>query len=140
MSEDIYSELTSYDGDSGGSNVSIRVYDGSTYYITLRLSDMVGAELTEMETADGMKRGIFIPYKEGGLTVTPKRNVLAVFKASLAQVASPKYTHLLSQIVDKDTEAMRKGMGFIQTYVGFMRKAEHKINKYNEKKTRKIKI
>jgi hypothetical protein len=65
--------------------------------------------------------GLFIPIRQGGLTLTPKKNVLLVCKATLAQVAQNGYTHLLTQIVDRDVEVENRRMGFKQCFIGKMR-------------------
>lgn len=136
MKEDIYGGMVSYgDGDASCSGCSAKVYDGSSWYITVRLSDIPGAEITEVEDEERgtAKRGIFIPFREGGLTVTPKRNVLAVFKASLAQVPSPKYTHLLTQVTDYDIEKESRKLGFFKSFVGRMRPAGTRGNAVKKK-------
>lgn len=123
--DDIYAELTSFDGDGGSSGTitGMKVYDGHSYFITVRLSDIFGAELTEVDDPETgePRRGIFIPFRNSGLTVTPKKNVLLVCKAELAQVVSSKYTHLLTQIADKNIQIERQKLGFKSGFVGHMR-------------------
>lgn len=135
--DDIYAELTSYDGDGGSSGTitGMKVYDGHSYFITVRLSDIFGAELTEVDDPETgePRRGIFIPFRNSGLTVTPKKNVLLVCKAQMAQVASSKYTHLLTQIIDKTVAEARKKLGFQQNYIGHMRQAGPKPLKKRKK-------
>lgn len=131
--DDIYGELVSCGGNDERSGFcsGVRVYDGSSWYITVRLSDIPGAEITEMEDEERMisKHGIFIPFREGGLTVTPKKNVLAVFKAELAQVATSKYTHLLTQITGDETYSENRRNGFVRGFVGKMRPAGNRKSK-----------
>lgn len=135
--DDIYADLTSYDGDGGSSGpiTGMKVYDGHSYFITVRLSDIFGAELTEVDDPETgePRRGIFIPFRNSGLTVTPKKNVLLVCKAQMAQVASSKYTHLLTQIIDKTVAEARKKLGFQQNYIGHMRQAGPKPLKKRKK-------
>ena len=119
-----YNELTStVEATSPEVIRSMRVYDSKGYYVTLRLSDLQGSEIVELEDEErgGMRRGIFIPFAEAGLTVTPKKNVLAVFKAEMAQIATSKYTHLLTQIVDRSVWEERRRLGFRTGFVGFMK-------------------
>jgi hypothetical protein len=140
MSEEerkIYDELTSYGGENSHSGpiMGMKVYDGHSYFITVRLSDIFGAELTEVDDPETgePRRGLFLPFKNSGLTVTPKKNVLLVCKAQMAQVASSKYTHLLTQIIDKTVAEARKKLGFQQNYIGHMRQAGPKPLKKRKK-------
>lgn len=135
--KEIYASLVSNESDIPESAArATRVYDGSSWYITVRLSDIPCAEITEVEDEERgtAKRGIFIPFREGGLTVTPKKNVLAVFKAELAQIPNGGYTHLLTQVTDYDIENENKKLGFFKGFVGKMRPA--KSRKYSPKKTK----
>ena len=113
----------------------IKVYDGDGWFITVRLSDICGSEIIEREDeeTETVRRGIFIPFREGGLTVTSRKNVLAVFKARLAQVPSLKYTHLLTQIVDRNVIEARKAFGYKPGFVGHMRKSDNKKTKNTQK-------
>lgn len=136
--DDIYAELTSFDGDGGSSGpiTGMKVYDGHSYFITVRLSDIFGAELTEVDDPETgePRRGIFIPFRNSGLTVTPKKNVLLVCKAELAQVPSSKYTHLLTQIMDRSDAAEQHKLGYKQGFIGHARPATSKKNQKNKKK------
>lgn len=103
-----------------------RNYKAEEYYLTIRLSDLQGATITAMEGDDGREvRGLFLPFKESGLTVTPKKNVLLVCKAELAQVAA-RYTHVLTQICDKEVWQERNRLGFKQQIIGHMRNINFK--------------
>ena len=123
--DDIYAELTSFDGDGGSSGTitGMKVYDGHSYFITVRLSDITGSTLMTVDDEETGKNvmGLFIPIRQGGLTLTPKKSVLLVCKATLAQVAQNGYTHLLTQIVDRDVEVENRRMGFKQCFIGKMR-------------------
>lgn len=134
---DIYEDLTSYgpDGGSSGPISCVKVYDGHSWYITTRLSDLTGAEIIEKEDEETGRpvRGLFLPFGMSGLTVTPKKNVLLVCKAQMAQVASSKYTHLLTQIIDKTVSEARNKLGFQQNYIGHMRQAGPKPLKKRKK-------
>lgn len=124
MAEDIdYSALTTYGGEerSGGGLGNVSVYDGSGYYVTVRLSDIRGARIEEVENPDtgDNERGLFIPFSRSGVTVTAKKDVLATYAMSMAQVPSTKYTHLLRQIVDKDVEYYWRKLGYSHAFDGF---------------------
>lgn len=112
-------------------NKIANTYDGRGFYVTLRLSDMQGAEIIERDAdnAVGYERGIFIPFKANDLLVTSKKNVIAVFRAEVSQVPSPKYTHLLSQVVSGDVVEARRRLGFKFGFVGHMRPFGHNKNK-----------
>lgn len=120
---DIYEDLTSYgpDGGSSGPISGVKVYDGQGYYVTVRLSDLNGCVLTEHDYEDGTapKRGIFIPFKDAGLFVSPKKNVMLTCKMELAQVVSNHHTHLLTQIIDGDLINERRRLGYKHGFVGF---------------------
>lgn len=132
-----YSELTSYgEGEeSSGPITGVKVYDGNSYFITVRLSDIFGAELTEVDDPETgePRRGLFLPFKNSGLTVTPKKNVLLVCKGELAQVVSSKYTHLLTQIMDRSDAAEQHKLGYKQGFLGHMRQAGPKPLKKRKK-------
>lgn len=127
-----YNALTSYGDDETPSGIgSVKVYDGGNYYVTLRLSDLGGAVQTEHDYEDGRppQRGIFIPYRDAGLFVSPKKNVIITCKMELAQVASSKYTHLLTQMLDRDIIEERRRLGFKSGFVGFARPCSQKRKK-----------
>lgn len=131
-----YDSLTAYDSDeSAGGTGSVKVYDSASWYTTVRLSDIPGAELIEVEDGDtGQPRnGIFIPFRNSGLTVTPRKNVLLVCKAQVAQVASPRYTHLLTQVMDNATVAELRRLGFNPSFIGHMRPTNTPKPKRNKK-------
>lgn len=134
---DIYDELTSYGGENSHSGpiMGVKVYDGHSYFITVRLSDIFGAELTEVDDPETgePRRGLFLPFKNSGLTVTPKKNVLLVCKAELAQVVSSKYTHLLTQIMDRSDAAEQHKLGYKQGFLGHMRPTGQKPLKKRKK-------
>ena len=120
--KDIYSELTSYGSDETPSGIgNVKVYDGKGYYVTVRLSDLNDCVLTEHDYEDGTapKRGIFIPFKEAGLFVSPKKNVMLTCKMELAQVVSNHHTHLLTQMLDGDLINERRRLGYKHGFVGF---------------------
>lgn len=131
--EDIdYNALTSYGDDETPSGIgSVKVYDGSNYYVTLRLSDLGGAVMTEHDYEDGRppQRGIFIPYRDAGLFVSPKKNVIITCKMELAQVVSNHHTHLLTQVLDRDIIEERRRLGFKSGFVGFARPCSQKRKK-----------
>ena len=123
MNEEIdYNALTSYGDDETPSGIgSVKVYDGKGYYVTVRLSDLNDCVLTEHDYEDGTapKRGIFIPFKEAGLFVSPKKNVMLTCKMELAQVVSNHHTHLLTQMLDGDLINERRKLGYKHGFVGF---------------------
>ena len=120
-----YSALTSYgDDEREPSGIgSVRVYDGNGYYVTVRLSDLNGCVLTEHDYEDGTapKRGIFIPFKEAGLFVSPKKNVMLTCKMELAQVVSNHHTHFLTQMLEGNLISERRRLGYKHGFVGFAR-------------------
>jgi hypothetical protein len=126
--EDIDFSALVEDTEPEGRIRNMKVFDGKEYYLTVRLSDLVGATIIEHEDEDTGKpcRGVFLPFKDAGLTVTPKKNVLLVCKAELAQLATKKYTHLLTQITEREVWQERNRLGFKQGFIGFMRPAEKK--------------
>lgn len=102
-----------------------KTYKAEEYYITVKLSDLQGATITAMEDDDGREiKGLFLPFRQSGLTVTPKKNVLLVCKAELAQVAA-RYTHILTQICDKEVWQERNRLGFKQNLIGHMRSCNY---------------
>lgn len=123
MNDEIdYNALTSYGDDETPSGIgSVKVYDGKGYYVTVRLSDLNDCVLIEHDYEDGTapKRGIFIPFKEAGLFVSPKKNVMLTFKMELAQVVSNHHTHLLTQVLDGDLIKERRRLGYKHGFVGF---------------------
>ena len=129
MTDDLdYGTLTSMeDGEIPTSYIKPnKVYKAEEFYITVRISDLQGATITTMEDDEGREaKGLFLPFRESGLTVTPKKNVLLVCKAELAQVAA-KYTHVLTQICDKEVWQERNRLGFKQTLIGHMRNTNFK--------------
>lgn len=131
-----YSELTSYgEGEeASGPITGVKVYDGRGWYITVRLSDLHDSVITEHDYEDGKapRRGLFIPFKDAGLTVTPKKNVLLVCKAEMAQVPSRRYTHLLTQILDRTIIESHRKLGFNHGFIGHARPMGQKPN--NKKK------
>ena len=125
MNEDFdYSALTEQTDDEGLQTAyGVKPYDGRNFYVTLRLSDLYNAVITEHDYEDGRQpqRGIFVPFRDAGLTVTPKKNVLLVCKAELAQVASSHHSHLLTQVVDRDVAAEHRRLGYKEGFIGFAR-------------------
>lgn len=133
----IYDELVSYGTDAGDEPIQgVRVYDGSNSYVTVRLSDIPFAEITEVEDPETgePRRGLFLPFRNSGLTVTPKKNVLLVCKAQMAQVASRRYTHLLTQVMDANTAAELRRLGYKTGFIGHSRPAGYKKTDKNYKK------
>ena len=133
MADDFdYSTLTSYgDGEDTGAPITgVKVYDGRGYYVTVRLSDIRGSRLEECENPETgePERGLFIPFQHSGVTVTPKKNVLAVYKMEMAQVQSVKYTHLLKQVVDRFVDEYWRKLGFHHAYDGHARPIGYKKN------------
>ena len=126
--EDIDFNSLVEDTEPEGRIRNMKVFDGKEYYATVRLSDLVGATIIEHEDDETGKtvRGLFLPFRESGLTVTPKKNVLLVCKAEVAQIVTSKKTHLLSQITEREVWQERNRLGFRQGFIGFMRPAEKK--------------
>lgn len=126
--EDIDFNALVEDTEPEGRIRNMKVFDGKEYYATIRLSDLVGATIIEHEDEETGKpvKGLFLPFRESGLTVTPKKNVLLVCKAEVAQIVTSKKTHLLSQITEREVWQERNRLGFKQGFIGFMRPAEKK--------------
>lgn len=134
MNEEIdYNALTSYgDDEQAPCGVgSVKVYDGNSWYITAELSSIYGSFLAEVEDPDTGEptMSLVIPIRKSGVTLTPKKRVLAVYKAQLAQVQSNKYTHLLTRVIDRDVLENMRRLGFKQTFEGKMRPTALKTNK-----------
>lgn len=119
-----YNALTTYGDDEPTCGIrSMNVYSGQGFYVTQRLSDIPGARFEECESPETgePESGIFIPFKNSGLTVTPKKNVLLVSKMEMCQVSTSHHTHLLRQIMDSFTEEHWRKLGFHFAYTGFAR-------------------
>ena len=134
MTDEIdYNALTSYgDDEQTPSGIgSVKVYDGSSYYVTVRLSDLHDSIIIEHDYEDGTapKRGIFIPFREAGLFVSPKKNIMLTCKMSLAQVPQNKYTHLLQQVLDRSVIEEHRHLGYKDGFVGFARPCSQKRKK-----------
>jgi hypothetical protein len=127
-----YGALTEQTDDEGLQTAyGVKPYDGRNFYVTLRLSDLYNAVITEHDYEDGRQpqRGIFVPFRDAGLTVTPKKNVLLVCKAELAQVASAHHSHLLTQVVDRDIAVEHRRLGYKEGFIGFARPVGSKKKK-----------
>jgi len=139
MGEEIdYNALTSYgDDDRTPTGIgSVKMYDGNSWYITVELSNIHASFLADVEDPDTGEpvKSLVIPIRKSGVTLTPKRRVLAVYKAQMAQVPSPRYSHLLTRIIDRDVLNNMRGLGFKQNFEGFMRPTSLKTKKkgYNK--------
>ena len=126
--EDIDFNSLVEDTEPEGRIRSMKVFDGKEYYVTIRLTDIVGSSIMNVEDEDTGKTimGVFIPIRMGSLILTPKKNVLLVCKAEVAQVVTSKKTHLLTQITEREVWHERNRLGFKQGFIGFMRPAEKK--------------
>lgn len=139
MTEELdYNALTSYgDDEREQSGIgSVKVYDGNSWYITVELSNIHASFLADVEDPDTGEpvKSLVIPIRKSGVTLTPKRRVLAVYKAQMAQVATSRYTHLLTRIIDRDVLNNMRRLGFKQNFEGFMRPTSLKTKKkgYNK--------
>ena len=128
-----YNALTSYgDDERDASGIgSVKMYDGNSWYITVELSNIHSSFLADVEDPDTGEpvKSLVIPIRKSGVTLTPKRRVLAVYKAQMAQVATSRYTHLLTRIIDRDVLNNMRRLGFKQNFEGFMRPASLKTKK-----------
>lgn len=128
-----YGELTSMDdGEIPKSHVNPnRTYRADEYYVTVTLSNIMGSRILEDENPYTGKpeRGLFIPLRNSGVFVSPKKNVMMTCKMELAQIASKHHTHLLAQVVDRDVLAEWRRLGFKQEFIGFA-----KPTTFNKKK------
>lgn len=128
-----YNALTSYgDDEREPSGIgSVKVYDGNSWYITVELSNIHASFLADVEDPDTGEpvKSLVIPIRKSGVTLTPKRRVLAVYKAQMAQVATSRYTHLLTRIIDRDVLNNMRRLGFKQNFEGFMRPTSLKTKK-----------
>lgn len=139
MSEDLdYNALTSYGDDEQmpGGIGNVKVYDGNSWYITTELSSIYGSFLAEVEDPDTGEpaMSLVIPIRKSGVTLTPKKRVLAVYKAQLAQIQTNKYTHLLTRVIDRDVLENMRRLGFKQGFEGRMRPTALKTNKKGYRK------
>ena len=124
MTDEIdYTALVNDDGGDNSRVTGVRVYDSNNYFVTLRLTDIHGSYMTEVEDPDTGEpvNSLVIPIRRSGLTVTPKRNVLVTCKMEVCQIASKHHTHLLTQILDRTVMEERRRLGFKQGFVGFAR-------------------
>lgn len=128
-----YNALTSYgDDEREPSGIgSVKVYDGNSWYVTVELSSIHGSFLADVEDPDTGEpvKSLVIPIRKSGVTLTPKRRVLAVYKAQMAQVATSRYTHLLTRIIDRDVLNNMRRLGFKQGFEGHMKPASLKTKK-----------
>lgn len=128
-----YNALTSYGDDERETSGigSVKVYDGNSWYCTIELSNIYGSFLADVEDPDTGEpvKSLVIPIRKSGVTLTPKRRVLAVYKAQMAQLATSRYTHLLTRIIDRDVLNNMRRLGFKQNFEGFMRPTSLKANK-----------
>lgn len=128
-----YNALTSYgDEEREPSGIgSVKVYDGNSWYITVELSDIHGSFLADVEDPDTGEpvKSLVIPIRKSGVTLTPKRRVLAVYKAQMAQLATSRYTHLLTRIIDRDVLNNMRRLGFKQGFEGHMKPTSLKTQK-----------
>ena len=133
MEEIDYNALTSYGDDERGSSGigSVKVYDGNSWYITVELSNIHASFLADVEDPDTGEpvKSLVIPIRKSGVTLTPKRRVLAVYKAQMAQVATSRYTHLLTRIIDRDVLNNMRRLGFKQGFEGHMKPTSLKTKK-----------
>lgn len=125
MNEDFdYGALTEQSDDEGLQTAyGVKPYDGRNFYVTLRLSDIRGSRFEECENPDTgePEKGLFIPLRRSGVTVSPKKNVLATYKMEIAAVGSSHHSHLLRQVVDSDIERYWRGLGYKHEFDGFAR-------------------
>ena len=128
-----YNALTSYgDDEREPSGIgSVKVYDGNSWYITVELSNIHASFLADVEDPDTGEpvKSLVIPIRKSGVTLTPKRRVLAVYKAQMAQVPSPRYSHLLTRIIDRDVLENMRRLGFKQGFEGHMKPTSLKTKK-----------
>lgn len=98
-----------------------KTYKADGFYATIKLSELANSVLTEHDYEDGRlpQKGLFIPIRDAGLLLTPKKNVLLNVKIELAQVASQHHTHIISQIADKTFWEEQRRLGFNQGLIGF---------------------
>lgn len=134
MGEEIdYNALTSYgDDEREPSGIgSVKMYDGNSWYVTVELSSIHGSFLADVEDPDTGEpvKSLVIPIRKSGVTLTPKRRVLAVYKAQMAQLATSRYTHLLTRIIDRDVLNNMRRLGFKQGFEGHMKPASLKTKK-----------
>lgn len=129
-----YGALVEQDETEGGFGIrEMRVFDGKGYYVTVKLTEIHGATITEMEDDEGRSvRGVFIPFKGSGVLVTPKKNVLATFKMEACQLPSSHHSHLLTQVVDADVLRERRRLGYREGFVGFARPIGNWKKKWNK--------
>lgn len=119
-----YSALT--EDNLGDNEIHVKgrkVYDGNSWFITLRLSDFFDARYEKLE--DPMtgedELCVCIPIRKNGILYTKRRNAVITVKATLAQKPSNRYTHLITMLLDDEQEALMKQCGFYKPFIGHMR-------------------
>lgn len=108
-----------------------RTYKADGFYATIKLSELANSVLTEHDYEDGRppQKGLFIPIRDAGLLLTPKKNVLLNVKIELSQLATQHHTHVISQMADRDTYAKWRSLGFNQGLIGFASPVGYKKKK-----------
>lgn len=98
-------------------------YSPDDFYVSLRFTDLMDARLMTTEALDGKREelGVFIPIRQNGMLVTEKRNVIMTFCARVSKVATSRYSHVLTPVMDKEMWDENKRLGFSEKIVGHMR-------------------
>lgn len=113
--------------DNGGVIPKNKVYNANEWYITVRLSDFLGSRVETLEDEDGIeKEYVCIPLKHNGITRTSRNNIQCTFKATVAERATERYSHVLQQVMEKEDYQYRRELGYKVPLIGHMRTTSFK--------------
>lgn len=110
-------------------NLSVKpnkVYGSDSWFITIRLTDFIDSSYESIvdDNTGEVVEGVFIPIKKNGIFISPKKNAIVNMKASVSQVPSSKYSHIIEPIMDTEEYEEISRLGYKKPIVGFM-KTEH---------------
>ena len=99
-----------------------RKYAPEDYFVTIRMTDFYGARVEVMENDEGEEEEyICIPRKSNDMLKTERNNILCTFRATVAERATNRYTHVLKQVLSDEITDKRKKLGFKIPLIGHMR-------------------